>query len=304
MSPGDSRRIQRLSEDFDASVEREWLRYAGEPRRQLLRVLRERFLRLHLTGRSGRLLELGPGPGRFSPLTRAPAKVRLAVGVDLSREGLRAARRRARRDPAGGKARWVRAAGESLPFPPETFHVSVVFGNIVGMAAGSADRVLAEQHRVLRPGGLLLVDFASPTGAIQEFLSSAARRRFLPRVLRRPSYYLVDDVLATGRQRYAPKRLARWDFQFFTPARAREALAAGGFEIEDEMAVAPVAAFQPSVAAIARRDPHTWSNLLRLEEEIGRRPGVLETGQGFLVAARKRRRGALHRGPAVRKGFR
>lgn len=165
---------------------------------------------------------------------------------------------------------------------------AVVLGNIVCFAVKDGSRMLGEIARVLRPGGMLVVDFQSPAGAVQDFLWTASNRRLLPKVLRDPRYYLLDDVLETGFQPYDPRRLSRWEFQFYTPSAALAALARAGFRPLDTLAIAPVAAYQPRVASIAQRDPRTWATLLRVEEEVGRRPGALETGHGFVVAAVRR----------------
>jgi ubiquinone/menaquinone biosynthesis C-methylase UbiE len=237
-----------------------------------------------LQGSSGVVLELGPGPGRFTPTLRRSTRGRV-IALDLSRESLRSARRRAGRKPERSRVDWIQGAGERLPLRTRSVDVVVAFGNIVSFAALDGPALLKELARVVKPRGLLLVDFASPAAATQEFFYVAARKRLLGRVLRRPGYYLIERVLATGFQPFTPARLARWEFQFYTVAEAAKALARAAFRTIDAMSVAPIAAYQDRVAAIARREKRTWETLLRIEEQIGRRPGVLEAGHGFVVAA-------------------
>jgi ubiquinone/menaquinone biosynthesis C-methylase UbiE len=279
-----SRRRRNLRESFDLRVRDEWKRYGGEPRRVLHRTLRERFLRAHLRDSGQLILELGPGPGRFTPILRRGARTRV-FAVDLSRAGLRAGRRRAGRQPEGSRVEWIQAAGEHLPFVSRSIDIAVVLGNIVGFAGVDGPVLLKEIGRVVKPEGRLLADFASPAAATQEFFHAAANHRFLPRVLRRPRYYFLDRVLDTGLQPYAPARLARWEFRFYTAKEASTELARAGFRVVDAMSVAPVAAHQDRVAAIAHRERRTWEALLRIEERVGRRAGVLEAGDGFVVAA-------------------
>jgi ubiquinone/menaquinone biosynthesis C-methylase UbiE len=207
------------------------------------------------------------------------------VAIDLSRESLRTARRRARTRSGRSRIDWVQAAGEHLPLRTHSIDTIVAFGNIVSFAALDGPALLKELGRVAKPKAVLLVDFASPAAATLEFFYVAARKRLLGRILRRPGYYLIDRVLTTGFQPLAPDRLARWEFQFYTASEAKEALARAGFRTIDAMSVAPVAAYQDRVAAIAGRERRTWETLLRVEEQIGRRPGVLEAGHGFVVAA-------------------
>lgn len=287
--PRDRARDRRahLGRTFDAQVQREWRRYSVEPSRILRRELRERFLRRHLRGARGPVLELGPGPGRFTPTILESARGTV-LDVDLSPEGLKASRRRHRARKDASRLRWVRGAGEHLPVPDRSMGAEVVLGNIICFAAEDGPGLLRELARVMRRGGQLIVDFASPAGATSEFFVVASQRRLLPRILRDPEYYLLNSVLGTGYQPYAPARMARWEFQFYTVNEAHALLESVGFQPVDTMTVAPLAAFQDRVAAIARRDRRTWETLLRTEERIGRRPGTFETGHGFLVAAVRR----------------
>lgn len=286
MAPSSRRR--HLRRMFDSRVEREQRRYSGEPRRLLLGTLRDRFLLRHVPRRAEVVLELGPGPGRFTPVLLEARPERL-LAVDLSREGLRRARRRRRHRSGYSRIDWIQAAGEHLPLRPRSVDAVVALGNIVSFAGRDGPRLVRELGRVLRPQGVLIADFASPAASALDFFYAAAERRLLRRILRRPEYYLLDEILATGFQpcHRDPRRLATWEFQFYTAGEAERTVTHGGFRVTDLMAVAPLAAFQNRVARIARRDRRSWENLLRIEERVGRRPGVLETGHGFIIAARR-----------------
>ncbi len=250
-------------------------------------MLRERFLADHLVGSKGITVELGPGPGRFTPILRERQRARV-IGVDLSRKSLLAASRRARRRPNLAHVDWIQGAGEHLPFANLSIDTLVALGNIVSFASLETQVLLKELARVAKPQARLILDFPSPASSAQEFFYVAAQGGFLPRVLRRPRYYLVDQVLSSGFQPYAPARLGRWEFRFFTVAEARRELSRAGFRIADVMSVAPIAALQDRIVSIARRNPRTWESLLRIEERLGRRAGLHESGHGFIVAAEKK----------------
>lgn len=279
-----ARRRDHIRRAFDSRVSGEWNRYSGEPRRVLHRTLRERFLRTHLKGVKGTVLELGPGPGRFTPLLRRIRRVRV-VAVDLSRASLTSARRRARRPSNLAPVDWIEGAGEHLPLAARSVDAAVVFGNIVCFAGIEGPALLKELARVTKRHGKLLIDFSSPVSATQEFFRSAAVHRFLPRVLRRPRFYFVDKVLEDGFQPYDPSRLGNWEFRFYTADEAREGLRRAGFRVLDVMSVAPVTVHDDRIAGSALRSTRTWESLLRIEERAGRRIGTLETGHGFVVAA-------------------
>lgn len=100
------------------------------------------------------VLELGPGPGYFSPeVARAVPEGKLVL-VDVQREMLDMARERL--EARGiGNVEYRRADAGSLPAEPESF--DAVF--LVAVLGEVPDRsaCLREIHRVLRPEGLLSI---------------------------------------------------------------------------------------------------------------------------------------------------
>lgn len=283
-------RRRRVRERFDTAVHREWRRYTGPAWRILVRELRDRFLEQHLPKGAGWVLELGPGPGRFTPtVLRSGARV---VAADLSLPMLHSLGRRVPARAGTVRLRRVRAAGEGLPFRDGAFRGAVAYGNILGFAGADGGTLVRELSRVVRPGGTLVLDVASPVGSATEFLALAARRGFLRRVLRNPDYYFLSEVLGAkerAHQPYAPKQMGYFEFDFFTVRAAEALLADAGFRLVDRMALGAMGAFRERLTAVARRDRRAWRTLLELEERVGRRPGVLETGHGFVVAAVLRR---------------
>lgn len=89
----------------------------------------------------GPVLDLGCGDGRLSD--------RADIGIDISHRMLRHAR---------GGGLYARATGTALPFADGAF--AAIFSLHVAMHLPEAElrRWLAEAHRCLRPGGLLLID--------------------------------------------------------------------------------------------------------------------------------------------------
>ena len=298
--PSGSTRRRRIRERFDASVSREWNRYAGTAWHVLVRELRERFVSRHLSKGGGWVLELGPGPGRFTPtILRSGARV---VAADLSVPMLRSLGSRLSSRSGGARLRRVRAAGEHLPFEEGTFRATIALGNLLGFSAADGPRLLGEVARVTCPGGLLVLDVASPVGAATDFLQTATEQRLLLRVLRNPEYYFLNEVVRDAdrtRQPYAPKRWGFFEFDFYTTRGVDKVLAQAGFRPVDRMAIAPVGAYRDRLTTTARRDRTAWKSLLVLEERAGRRSGTLETGHGFVVAA-VRSRARSRRRPRAR----
>jgi ubiquinone/menaquinone biosynthesis C-methylase UbiE len=138
---------------------------------------------------SGDVLEVAVGTGRNLPFY--PTDVRL-TGVDLSPAMLQVARDRARR--LGLEVDLREADGQALPFPDAAFDTVVCTLSLCTIP--DARRAVAEMHRVLRPGGrLLLLDHVRSTSrplmAVQWLIERLSRRDHL---LRRP----LDHVQAQG----------------------------------------------------------------------------------------------------------
>lgn len=111
------------------------------------------FRRLTL-GNGERLLDVGCGEGRHTLSAWLEHEVH-AVGLDLSARDLQtAAQRRGEfegRAPAGSRVEFLRASALAMPFPDASFDV-VICSEVLEHIHDHRG-VLAEIHRVLKPGG-------------------------------------------------------------------------------------------------------------------------------------------------------
>lgn len=132
----------------------------------------------------GDVLEVAIGTGLNLPFY--PAEIRL-TGIEWSPAMLAIARRRA--DELGRSPELLEGDAQDLPFPDASFDTVVC---TFGLCAIPDDRLaIAEMHRVLRPGGrLLLADHvrstAWPARAVQWLLEKATVPAAGEHFLRRP----------------------------------------------------------------------------------------------------------------------
>ena len=129
-----------------ARAEREHFWFRGF--RRFVRPLLDRAA----AGRTGLwALDCGCGTGNNLPMLRAYGR---AVGIDLTFSGLTYARRQ-------GERLVVRASALTLPFSDDTFDIVTSFDVIYAFDDRQAAQALGEMHRVVHPGGHLVLNVAA-----------------------------------------------------------------------------------------------------------------------------------------------
>lgn len=302
-------------------VEREWRRFEGTPQRELLRTLRERFLEraLETSGPLERALEVGPGPGRFSPWV-AQGAARLVL-FELSPAMLRAALRAAprgttlpRRRSTSPETVWEPMLGDArrLPLRRESFPRVVALGNVVGFAAPKGPAVLRDLAETVAPGGTLLVESVGKVSERPRFLSSLHGEEVLALLARTPleefPRRLAEGWAAPSEHPLrSPGRSGERElpssFQFLGASEVRGILERAGLVVRRQRTVAPLLGDDPRrVQWVSERGGgRYWRALLQWEETAGGHPRIVEAGGHLLTfATRPGRRGAS--GPSTSPG--
>jgi demethylmenaquinone methyltransferase/2-methoxy-6-polyprenyl-1,4-benzoquinol methylase len=164
-----------------------------------------------------RVLDLGCGTGELTRLTTRHFPGARVLGVDFTAAMLEVAGRRTRGTADADRIRYARGTAMRLPCADGTFDLltnAFLARNLVDL-----DHALAEMHRVLRPGGVLLIleitEPASPT-------VGAAFHAYFDHVVP----WLGAAVDSEGPYRYLPESLKR------LPPRPKflDALRRAGFE--------------------------------------------------------------------------
>jgi ubiquinone/menaquinone biosynthesis C-methylase UbiE len=107
------------------------------------------------------VLDLAPGPARLSAELKPPP---LAVAMDFSPNMLREARRRTA--ARGKKWHLVQGDGYQIPFGAESFDLVYSLRFIRRFDRPRRDKLYTEIKRVLRPGGLFIMDAQNRTVAL------------------------------------------------------------------------------------------------------------------------------------------
>jgi ubiquinone/menaquinone biosynthesis C-methylase UbiE len=111
--------------------------------------------RLVELGASGRMLDLGTGPGHIPLLVCETIPGARVVGVDLAHHMLAIAGRRRAGSPHAARLAFRHADVKNLPFEDHSF--DAVFSNTIMHHLADPRPFLREAARVVRPGGVLLI---------------------------------------------------------------------------------------------------------------------------------------------------
>ncbi|WP_337099590.1 class I SAM-dependent methyltransferase [Paenibacillus sp. YIM B09110] len=131
----------------------------------------ERMITLLGLPQGAKVLDIGCGMGRHSV---ALSDLGFAVtGVDLSDDLLE----EARRHDAYGEVEWIHGDMRELPFEDGSFDATVNLFTSFGYFARESDNVgvLRNIRRVLRPGGLCLIDFLNPNYVAEHLVPHSVR---------------------------------------------------------------------------------------------------------------------------------
>lgn len=180
---------EHSAEVYELGVELLFRGTADVMRRQIIPPI-TRFMRERApAARRAQLIDIGCGTGRtLHQLARTHPSLRL-WGVDLSPAYVSVARRRLESPEVTIAAE----NAEQLPFADGAFDIATSVYLFHELPRNARRNVVREMHRVLRPGGLLVVE---DSAQITESAEIASALREFPREFHEPFYadYLDDDL--------------------------------------------------------------------------------------------------------------
>jgi SAM-dependent methyltransferase len=264
-----------LERHYDLAGMAEYDRHDRSPEMRMKLELHMTCLRSFVQPGS-RVLEIGPGPGRFTEvLTRMGCRV---LVVDISSEQLRLNRERAEgQGYAESIEAWLKTDMCDLSaLRGELFDSVVAFGGPFSYVFEWRDRAMQECLGVLEPQGLLLLSVMSRWGSLHAFL------QYVPPLPREE----VDTIIRTGD--IAPDTTPRaaadgHHHHWFTADELRCFLEAHSLSVE----------FMSASNALSTKwaelleDETTFARVLELERQATQSSGALDMGTHILAVAKR-----------------
>lgn len=282
---------ERFKQASSYEVKREWLRYEGTPQRELLRRIREQFITGSLDrcmGSDCYFAEIGPGPGRFTPLLMKRAG-RVAV-LDVSMTMLRACRQRILREHHGllPEMAYVLGDAEMPPLRPGSLDAVVAIGNVIGFSEEAGEAVLRSLAASVAPGGLLLLETVSPVTTVPKFLGISKPWSWRELLSLDPAV-AVSKVVESGFEPFVASpssKEVRSKFYHVDPAHLKDKLVHYGFKVDEQLVVAPLTGGDPErVEVLSTLRPDALDRLIRFERAAGHDRRLLRCGGHTLTCA-------------------
>lgn len=267
---------------YDAYGSIEWERLEATAYGRLKAIIHTDFIQRYVA-LGDRVLDAGCGPGRFSIVAaNLGAKV---TALDLSASQLQIAREKI------GQAGLLASVEDFVQgditdlsvFPDGHFDAAICYGGALSYVCERRHQAASELVRVVRPGGIILISVMSRYGATANLVHSAN----LP-ILRNPDVEDVWGVVENGDLAgfLSPRvNMQHPPMHMFTSDELRDLLP--GCHVL-EIAGSNVTAYEGSIAIEeVSDDPQAWETAIRLERELNRRPGLVDSGSHIIMAARR-----------------
>jgi ubiquinone/menaquinone biosynthesis C-methylase UbiE len=156
---------------FDTEPEKEWDRLDTTPHGKVQFHIHQHYLKKYIK-KGHRVLEIGPGPGRF---TIELGKLCTSIGVvDISKEQLRLNEEKVKEAGFEDAVEWRKNLDilylEGIP--DNSFDATVCFGGPFSYVFVHVDTALKEVLRVTKPEGIILASVMSCLGTYNHFTES------------------------------------------------------------------------------------------------------------------------------------
>ncbi len=259
---------------FDALAEGEWQRFDKDGLGAVHEHIHNYYIERFIAPRS-RVLEVGPGPGRFTEtLHRLGCEV---AAVDISGVQLALHERYGRERGFGASVTDRRQLDicDLTQFPAQSFDAVLAYGGPLSYVFERREEAMAACRQVLRPRGLLLASVMSLWGTFH---------RFLLAVQQLPARN-IEEIAATGDLTPENDPTSKHKCHLYRSDELRALFERHGFQVTAMAASNALSTNLEPLLVELRGNAPQWRTLLRLEEEATAQPGYVDGGTHLIIAA-------------------
>lgn len=279
LPPGSRYDPEWVRKYYDEYGEKEWDRLDRSPADRVNQHIHSHYLRCFVP-RDSRVLEIGPGPGRFTEVL-AELGCRVVAG-DVSAVQLELHRRYGEEKGFGScvEERLQLDICDLSKLGTESFDVVTCYGGPLSYVFERAGEALRECVRVCRRGGRVL-------GSVMTIWGTC--HRYLPAVLGLPPE-VNRGIEATGNLDPATWKESTHHCHMYRSAELRELVQDCGLRVVAMSASNGLSINWTDEDCGYPEDRVRWEELLRMELEACRQPGCLDMGTHLLFVGERKGR--------------
>jgi 2-polyprenyl-3-methyl-5-hydroxy-6-metoxy-1,4-benzoquinol methylase len=259
---------------FDELAEGEWQRFDKDALAAVQEHIHNYYLERFIKP-GARVLEIGPGPGRFTQtLHRLGCTI---VAVDISGTQLQLHERYGVERGFGVSVSERRRLDicDLSELPEHSFDAIVAYGGPLSYVFERREDAMLSCRRVLRSRGLLLASVMSLWGTFHRFLLA----------LQQLPASNIADIAATGDLTPANDPTSKHKCHLYRSSELAALFTRHGFQIQAIAASNALSTNLEPLLAELRGEARQWQTLLALEEEATAQPGFLDGGTHIILAA-------------------
>ena len=267
---------QWVKQFYAEYADQEWHRLQKSPADEAKLHVHRHYLEKHIVP-GNHVLEIGPGPGRFTQLLAQIGAT--IVAADISPMQLQLHRQYAQKlgFESAVKGRLELDICDMHILPNETFDAVVCYGGPLSYVFEQRSQAITEVLRVCKPRGIIILSVMCLWGSVHEFL---------PGVVAIPP---KDNwqIIETGDLCPATYEKSDHHCHLFRADELRSFLEHAGTEILTLSASNCLTAAWGGRLADIRADAAQWEHLLDLEIQACQQPGCLDMGTHLIAIAKK-----------------
>lgn len=269
---------------FDKSGEREWERLDNDPIGKVQFHIHKHYLQKYIQ-RGNRVLEIGPGPGRF---TIELARLGASIGVvDISDVHLQLNEKKVKEAGFEKSVEWRRKLDvlNLEGIPDNSFDATVCYGGLLSYVLEYINEALEEVLRVTKPRGYVLASVMSCLGTYHHLLENVFEE------VRKGELGLdiFDELTRTGDVVGKLANEGTHQCHMYRWSELKEILDNHQVDIVDVSACnfLSTGLVREEMLSELMNNPEKWTALLKWELDFSKEPGAIDGGTHMLVVLKK-----------------